>query len=146
MPLGKQALDTAIRDGAEERAPGDLATARQKLALAQNSADNGLYDDGRRFAEEAEIDARLASARSRTVAASNALSQLQGNTHRAGPPDESPRHRRSIELHCGHRLDLIAFAISLLARPVARVRARRARNRNDPRSAGAAAKTIARHQ
>jgi len=80
MPLAKQAIDTAIRDGAEQRAPGDLATAQQKLALAQKSADNGLFDDARRFAEQAEIDARLASARSRTVQASNALSQLQGNT------------------------------------------------------------------
>ena len=80
MPLAKQAIDTAIRDGAEQRAPGDLATAQQKLALAQKSADNGLFDDARRFAEQAEVDARLASARSRTVQASNALSQLQGNT------------------------------------------------------------------
>jgi hypothetical protein len=80
MPLAKQAIDNAIRDGAEQRDPGDLATAQQKLTLAQKSADNGLYEDSRRFAEEAEIDARLASARSRTVAASNALSQLQGNT------------------------------------------------------------------
>jgi Domain of unknown function (DUF4398) len=80
MPLAKQAIDNAIRDGATQRDPENLATAQQKLALAQKSADNGLYDDARRFAEEAEIDARLAGARSRTVAASNALSQLRGNT------------------------------------------------------------------
>lgn len=80
MPLAKQAIDNAVRDGAEQRDPEDLAMAQQKLALAQKSAGNGYYDDARRFAEEAEIDARLASARSRTVAASNALSQLQGST------------------------------------------------------------------
>lgn len=80
MPLAKQAIDNAIRDGAQQRDPGNLATAQQKLALAQKSANSGLYDDARRFAEEAEIDARLASARSRVVTASNALSQLQGNT------------------------------------------------------------------
>jgi Domain of unknown function (DUF4398) len=83
MPQAKQAIENAIHDGAQQRDPADLATAQQKLGLAQKSAENGLYDDARRFAEEAEIDARLASARSRTVAASNALSQLQGKT----PPE-----------------------------------------------------------
>lgn len=80
MPLAKQAIDNAVRDGAEQRDPDDLAMARQKLELAQNSANNGYYEDARRFAEEAQIDAQLAGARSRTVAASNALSQLQGVT------------------------------------------------------------------
>jgi hypothetical protein len=83
MPLAKQAIDNAVRDGAEQRDPEDLAMARQKLELAQKSANNGYYEDARRFAEEAQIDAQLAGARSRTIAASNALSQLQGVT----PPE-----------------------------------------------------------
>jgi predicted small secreted protein len=75
----KQAIDDAIHDGAQQRAPEDLAMAQQKLAQAQKSASDGYYDDARRYAEESGIDARLAGAKSRTVAANNALNQLQGN-------------------------------------------------------------------
>jgi type IV pilus biogenesis protein CpaD/CtpE len=80
IPEAKSAIDTAMHDGAGQRDPADLAMAQQKLAMAQKSAADGYYDDSRRAAEEAAIDARLASARSQTVAASNALSQLQGST------------------------------------------------------------------
>ncbi len=78
VPLAQSAIDTAIHDGAQQRDPEDLAMAQQKLALAQKSSADGYYDNARREAEEAAIDARLASARSQTVAASNALSQLKG--------------------------------------------------------------------
>ncbi len=83
VPQAKAAIDAAIHDGAEQRDPADLAMAQVKLAMAQKSAADGYYDDARRAAEEATVDAQLASARSRTVAASNALSQLQGSS----PPE-----------------------------------------------------------
>ena len=78
VPVAQSAIDAAIHDGAQQRDPEDLAMAQQKLALAQKSSADGYYDDARREAEEAAIDARLASVRSQTVAASNALSQLKG--------------------------------------------------------------------
>jgi type IV pilus biogenesis protein CpaD/CtpE len=83
VPQAGTAIDAAIHDGAAQNDPADLAMAQQKLAMAQKSAADGNYDDARRAAEEATIDAQLASARSRTLAASNALSQLQGST----PPE-----------------------------------------------------------
>lgn len=83
IPMAQSAIAAAVKDGAQQRDPWNLAMAQQKLATAQKWAAEGYYDDSRRAAEEAAIDAQLASARSRAVVASNALSQLQGNT----PPE-----------------------------------------------------------
>jgi hypothetical protein len=80
MSLAQQAISEAVNNGAQQRAPADLETAQQKLAMAQSSARNGYSVDARRFAEEAQIDAQLASVTSRTAAATANLNQLQGRT------------------------------------------------------------------
>ena len=81
LALAQSAVDEATRDGAAERAPQDLISAREKLARADEAAKAERYTDARRMAEEAEADARLAAAKSRSAAAAATLGSLtQGNT------------------------------------------------------------------
>jgi vancomycin resistance protein YoaR len=48
---------------ADELAPSDLKNARDKLARAKQAMAAGRYDDARRLAESAQVDAELAGAK-----------------------------------------------------------------------------------
>jgi TPR repeat protein len=48
---------------ADELAPADLKNARDKLARAKQAMAAGRYDDARRLAESAQVDAELAGAK-----------------------------------------------------------------------------------
>jgi hypothetical protein len=76
LALAKQAVDEATRSGAATRDPQDLLSAREKLARADQAA-GSENTVARRLAEEAQADAQLAAARSRTAAATAVLNQAQ---------------------------------------------------------------------
>ncbi|HLJ64872.1 MAG TPA: DUF4398 domain-containing protein [Stellaceae bacterium] len=81
LAVAQAAIDAAVSAGATERAPETLTMARDKLSEANQAAATGKYADARRWAEEAEIDAKLASAETRTsFAKADLRSAEQSNT------------------------------------------------------------------
>jgi hypothetical protein len=73
LALARSAIDEATRDGAAKRAPQQFVLAREKLARAEAANQDRQFTAARRLAEQAEIDARLASMMSRTAAAETVL-------------------------------------------------------------------------
>jgi hypothetical protein len=56
-------LRTAAEARADELAPMDLQRAREKLESSKKAMAAGRYDEARRFAEAAEVEAELAEAK-----------------------------------------------------------------------------------
>ncbi len=77
MAVARQAVEDAVQSGATERDPSDLVAAKEKLARADQAVSAGQNLEARRLAEEAQLDAQLAAARSRSAAAAAVLSQAQ---------------------------------------------------------------------
>jgi hypothetical protein len=55
----------------------EMQSARDKLARAQRAMDNKDYDEARRYAEQAEVDARLAESKAAATQSQQALRELQ---------------------------------------------------------------------
>lgn len=99
LALGRGAINEALSAGAAEAAPLELKQARDKMARADAAVAAENYEEARRLAEEAEVDARLASARARTAQAKlaareieNSLSTLRENLN-TGAEDNAPAPR-----------------------------------------------------
>ena len=73
----EKAIRTAQGAGAEEYAPLELRFARERLEAARFQLDNNQAEPARRLADEAEIEAQLALARSRAAQARADLAQRQ---------------------------------------------------------------------
>ncbi len=71
--LGARAADEAK---AEELAPVDYKNARDKLAKAKLAMAAGRYDEARRLAEGAQVDAELAEAKAEAEVVRRAADQL----------------------------------------------------------------------
>lgn len=71
----EQALQIAREAGAEEYAPLELRFARERLDAARLQLDNNNAAPARRLADEAEIEAQLALARTRAARARADLAQ-----------------------------------------------------------------------
>jgi hypothetical protein len=71
------ALRAAETSGAAERAPAELALAREKRDRALAAADRGDADAARRLAVEATVDARLAETRAEAAAAETARIEIE---------------------------------------------------------------------
>ena len=92
--LGKAELGvSAARDaGADELSPMDLKIAREKLEKAKQAMASKRYDDARRLAESAQVDAELAEAKSEAEIVRRAADDVQ---RRAGAlPTEAERESR----------------------------------------------------
>jgi hypothetical protein len=63
MARAEVQVRTAAEARADELAPMDLQRAREKLASSKKAMAAGRYDDARRFAEAAEVEAELAEAK-----------------------------------------------------------------------------------
>jgi hypothetical protein len=73
-------VDEADKAGAQRYAAADLQRAHDELSSAQRENDQRKYDEARRDAESAGVDADLASARSAAGEAQHAAQQVaQGN-------------------------------------------------------------------
>lgn len=76
MAVARAAVDRASGPAAAE-APVEVAQAREKLDRANAAMARQDYDVARRFAEQAEADANLAEAKSHSVRADRALSEVR---------------------------------------------------------------------
>ncbi len=73
----RMAIQQATDAGAEEYSPLELRFARERLARAEAHAEAGDHDDARRMADQAEVEAQLALARTRAALARAELARKQ---------------------------------------------------------------------
>jgi hypothetical protein len=73
----RTAIELAERAGAREYAPIELRLARERLSSAEFELDRNQADAARRLSDEAEIEARLALARTQAALARAELAQKQ---------------------------------------------------------------------
>lgn len=73
----RAAIEQAEAADAEEYAPIELRYANERLAAADQALENDRPDDARRLAEQAEIEAQLALARTRAALARAELQRKQ---------------------------------------------------------------------
>src|ERR1700694_534031 len=72
LTKARSVIQQADKGDAQRYAAADLQRAHDELSSAERAADKRQYDDARRFAENAEVDADLATARGNSGAAERA--------------------------------------------------------------------------
>lgn len=77
LATSKEAVDQARIVGAAEKAPADFDSAVDKMNRATAAANARKKDDAMRLAEEAQVDANLARARTDTAMARLAATELE---------------------------------------------------------------------
>jgi hypothetical protein len=77
LAAGTAAYESARGVGAQQFAPAEFATAQQKIEQAQLAMKAGENERARRLAEEAEADARLASALTASARSQAAANEIQ---------------------------------------------------------------------
>jgi hypothetical protein len=80
LTAAQQAIDEAERAQAAEHAAAELSQARSKLTAANTAVNGGDMDEALRYAEEARVDAELASARTGAVKAKQANEEIRAST------------------------------------------------------------------
>jgi hypothetical protein len=76
LATSREAVDQAQMAGAEENAPADFGAAADKLARANAAATGHNKHDAMRLAQQAQVDANLARARSESTQARLAATEL----------------------------------------------------------------------
>jgi hypothetical protein len=77
MAVAKAAVADAVSAGGPEYAPGVFRSAQDKLDRGNAAMAAREYNDARRYAEEAEVDAKLAAVTARSGKAQRAVSELE---------------------------------------------------------------------
>ena len=77
VAVAKAALNDAVTAGGAEYAPAALKSAQDKLDRGNTAMAAHDYNDARRYAEEAEVDAKLAAVTARSSKAQRAVTELE---------------------------------------------------------------------
>ncbi len=77
MATSKAAVNTAISTGANEYAPIQIKSAMEKMTNAEKAMSEKNYETAKQQAEQAQVDAQLATAIARTAKAKQAADALQ---------------------------------------------------------------------
>jgi len=77
MAVSRAAIDDAISAGSAEYAPDEFRIAQQRLNAANEAFARREYRLARQLAEEAEVDARLAATKARSVKAQRAVAEVR---------------------------------------------------------------------
>ena len=77
MAVARAAVADAVSAGGAEFAPGALVVAQEKLDRGAAAMAARQYDDARRLAEEAEVDARLAAVIARSAKTQRAVAEVE---------------------------------------------------------------------
>jgi hypothetical protein len=83
-------VEQADKADAQRYAPADLQRAHDELSSADKAINDHKYDDARRYAENAEVDADLASARASSGEAQRAAREVDRSIDSL--KQESDRH------------------------------------------------------
>lgn len=88
----ESSMRSAREARADELAPGDWRSAREKLERAKRAMDDRNYDQARRLAESAQVEAELAEAKAEAAVVSRAaeVSRPKGDS----PPTAAERESR----------------------------------------------------
>lgn len=79
MAVSKVALNNAVSAGAGESAQLELRNAQEKLDRANAAMSAEEFERARRWAEQAEVDAKLAEAKARSTKAYKAVEEVQAS-------------------------------------------------------------------
>ncbi len=97
LTRARTVVEQADKAGAQRYAAADLQRAHDQLANADKANSNGKYDEARRYAEAAEVDADVATARASDGEAQRAALELrksndslQSETERTSPATTPP--------------------------------------------------------
>lgn len=77
MALSRAAVSNAMSAGGNEYAPIQFKSANDKLEAAEKAMANKNYDLAKQFAEQAEVDAKVAGSMARSAKAQKAADALQ---------------------------------------------------------------------
>jgi len=77
VAVAKAAVADAVSAGGPEYAPGVFKSAQDKLDRGNAAMAAHEYNDARRYAEEAEVDAKLAAVTARSTKAQRAVAELE---------------------------------------------------------------------
>ncbi len=84
-------IEQADKGSAQRYAAADLQKAHDELRSAETANDSRRYDEARRYAEAAEVDADVASARGNAAEAQRSASQVdKGNDTLQSESDRKP--------------------------------------------------------
>lgn len=81
IEITSAAVKQAEEAGARNFAPIELRVSEQKLEKARLALKNEEFDSALRLSEQAEVDAGLAEAKSRTAKAEKAVDEVQQSIH-----------------------------------------------------------------
>jgi len=76
LTTARTLVEQADKSGAQRYAPSDLQRAHDELSSADKAVNDKHYEDARRYAEKAEVDADLASARASNGEAQRAADEV----------------------------------------------------------------------
>lgn len=77
LAVSKEAVANATSAGSNEFAPVDIKTAIEKLNGAERAMSDRDYERARYLAEQAQVDAKLAEAKSLTIKSQKSVSESQ---------------------------------------------------------------------
>lgn len=81
VAVSKAAVENAVSAGAVEFAPGEMSSAREKLALANTAMANKNYKLAVDLAGQAQADAKLAQGKANSAKAQAAADALQDDIY-----------------------------------------------------------------
>jgi hypothetical protein len=90
MTMARTLVEQADKSDAQRYAPADLQRAHDELGSAEKAVNDHKYNDARRYAQSAQVDADLASARASSGEAQHAA--LEVNRSIESLRQESDRH------------------------------------------------------
>jgi len=97
LTRARTVVEQADKAGAQRYAAADLQRAHDQLANADKANSTGKYDEARRYAEAAEVDADVATARASDGEAQRAVNELrksneslQSEAERSSPATPPP--------------------------------------------------------
>jgi len=76
IAVSNSAITNAVRAGGGEYAPTEMKSAQDKMAQANRAMDKEDYEDARRLAEQAQVDATLAEKKAESAKAQKAAIAL----------------------------------------------------------------------
>ena len=93
MTMARGAVATANTSGAQAYAPQDLRLANDKLALAEKAMADKSYAVALRNAEQAQSDAQLATSKTQSAKARNAVAAAQADQRMQGDAADANARR-----------------------------------------------------
>jgi seryl-tRNA synthetase len=77
LTKARSVIELADKGNAQQYAPADLQRAHDELSSAERAQNERKYEDARRLAEKAEVDADLAAARANSAAAEQSAQEIR---------------------------------------------------------------------